>query len=260
MGVLPKPVPETPLLRHGRNFPVRRRHTPAHSSHPILAAIAGCGFRRAPTPPHGKRAAGDHNQHAPADGGPTPNRKPASRRRNRTGLLPPRRRRSRPRRLGRFLLGRDLHPVVKKVKALNNDFVSPNLPQTRPGHLPRHTHHNPRLKPTQVRVIAIVCTVILEMVLPIPLGQSRFTNERLVRCHPARQMPAGRSHILHLGIVNKPHLRQKYSLNSFTCLFDFSHGVPRIFKSEVKLCFTVCLKLNRPVDLAPGKDKQDKGQ
>ena len=98
------------------------------------------------------------------------------------------------------------------------------------------------------------------MILPILLGHLNFPFKRLVRSDPARQMPARRSHILHLGIINKSNLCYENSSNALACLLDLGHGVPRIFKSKVKLRVTVCLVLNRSIDRAPSDDKRHEGQ
>ena len=254
LRILPKSVPESLLLRRGS--PARRWYIAVSGGHPTLLTTSG-SFSRAPTPACNERQTGDHDQCACADDSPCPGRK-STRRRGRIGFLPRQpRRRSRP---SGFLLGRNLHPISEKVKVFKNHLVSLNLPQTGPRHFPRHTHHDPRLKPTQVRVVIIVRAIVLEMVLSISLGQLHFPFERLVRGDPARQMPAGRSHILNLRGVNKPNLRQKNSLNTFTCSIDFSHCVSRVFKSEVKLHVTVGLKLNCPINFASRNYKRDKGQ
>ena len=74
MGVLLGPFPESPLARRSRSFPAKRRHTSAPGErhtptlgwHPVLTT-GDCGFRRAPTPPHGKRTPRNHNIGTPAD-------------------------------------------------------------------------------------------------------------------------------------------------------------------------------------------------
>ena len=68
-------------------------------------------------------------------------------------------------------------------------------------------------------------------------------------------MATGRRYILNLGGVNKRRMRLNYKSDTFTCLLDFSHGISRIFESKVKLHVAIGLKLNRPISLAPGKDK-----